>query len=369
MVAAALFSIHVFYVVALKPCRIGVIAILQGAFISPGTCATVNVMTETYTILLGVFVIVGGGVLAVWLLVKRERQGKEDGMSDEMESSLNKIDELVRNLEKESHEKFGAVSQHLKDTNQTIRQLQQTTNSLSEVLASPKKRGDWGERMAEDVLRVAGFKEGIQYKKQQTMAEGGRPDYTFFLPDDLLLHMDAKFPLDNYTKYVQAESEQEAEQHRKAFLNDVKKKVKELTQREYIDTAGGTVDTALLFVPNEQIYAFIWEQDSSIIDDALRNNIIICSPVTLFAVLAVIRQARDNFHLERTSGEILELLAEFRKQWYNYFVEKLENLGKSLQAVQNHYDDLASTRRNQLEKQLERIHELQEGIEEEQERK
>ncbi len=329
-------------------------------------------MSDAQIILAGVFSIVAAGVAAVWLLLRREKQGRGEDVGEKLDSSLEKIDALVRDMRdvrelgKESREKFGAVSQHLKDTNQEVQRLQQTTNSLSEVLASPKKRGDWGERMAEDVLQVAGFKEGVQYEKQKTTAEGGRPDYTFLLPGELKLHMDAKFPLDNYTKYVQADAEQDQEHYRKAFLNDVKGKVKQLAQREYINPAEGTVDAAILFVPNEQIYSFIWEQDSSIIDSALQKNIIVCSPVTLFAVLAVIRQARDNFHLERTSSQILELLAEFRKQWYDYFVEKVEDLGKSLQAVQNHYDELATTRRNQLEKQLTRIHELQQGLEEEQ---
>ena len=57
----------------------------------------------------------------------------------------------------------------------------------------------------------------------------------------------------------------------------------------------------------EQVYGFIHEQDHALLDDALRDKVVFCSPLTLFAVLAVIRQAVDNFRLSQTSHEILEL--------------------------------------------------------------
>ncbi|MFB6271392.1 MAG: DNA recombination protein RmuC [Salinibacter sp.] len=282
----------------------------------------------------------------------------------EMEQKLDKVDKLVRDLEKDRENKFGQVTNQLQTTSQEIQNLHKVANSLSEVLASPKKRGEWGERQAEDVLRIAGFQEGINYFKQETQDSGSRPDFTFPLPNGLKLHMDVKFPHENYRDYVNAESDQEAEQHRKTFLRNVRNKLKQVTDREYVNPEGETVDCVLLFVPNEQIYAFIEEQDPSILEEALRQKVIVCSPVTLFAVLAVIRQAADNFTLERTSDEILKYLGQFKKQWVK-FTEKVDKLGKSLQTVQNHYDDLSETRSNQLEQPLNKLEELrnQRGLE------
>ena len=107
-------------------------------------------------------------------------------------------------------------------------------------------------------------------------------------------------------------------------------RLKEVTRRDYVDPAGGTVDCVLLFIPNEQVYAFIQEQDRSILDDALRDKVVFCSPLTLFAVLAVIRQAVDNFQLSRTSHEILELLQGFEKQW-DRFVDQMDKVGREPQ--------------------------------------
>jgi DNA recombination protein RmuC len=114
------------------------------------------------------------------------------------------------------------------------------------------------------------------------------------------------------------------------------------------------VDYVLLFIPNEQIYAFIHEQDRTILDEGIKNKVILCSPITLFAVLAVIRQAVENFALEQTSSEILSLLGAFQKQW-GKFVEKLESLGRRIGSVQEEYESLSTIRRRQLEKPLTKI--------------
>jgi DNA recombination protein RmuC len=169
--------------------------------------------------------------------------------------------------------------------------------------------------------------------------------------------MDVKFPLDNYIRFLEADSDSDKARFRSDFLRDVKARIKEVTSREYINPEQNTVNYALLFIPNEQIYAFIHEQDSTILDEGIKNRVVFCSPITLFAVLAVIRQAVDNFALERTSNEILSLLGAFRKQW-NEFVKRLEILGKRIGDAQREYDALTTTRRRQLEKPLDKIEEL-----------
>jgi len=97
-------------------------------------------------------------------------------------------------------------------------------------------------------------------------------------------------------------------------LRDVKARIKEVATRDYINPEENTVDSVLLFIPNEQVYAFIYEQDSAILDDGIRQGVVFCSPVTLFAILAVICKAVESFSLEQPSNEILSLLGDFKKQ-------------------------------------------------------
>jgi len=272
-----------------------------------------------------------------------------------MTTELENVTRLMQELEKDRVEKFGQLTSQLKSTSEQTASLIQTTNTLREALASTKVRGQWGERMAEDVLRLAGFIENVNYFKQQAIqGSRSRPDFTFLLPKNLKVNMDVKFPLDNYIKFLEAKTNVEKERFRDNFLRDVKSRIKEVSTRDYIDPEQNTVDYVLLFIPNETIYAFIHEQDSSILDQGIKNRVVFCSPLTLYAILAVIRQAVENFALERTSNEILSLFGAFKKQWQE-FISRLDQLGKRIGEAQKEYENLATVRKRQLEKPLNEI--------------
>ena len=286
------------------------------------------------------------------------KKGLIDQQLGNMVSQLEKVATLVKDLEKDREGKFKELAAHLKTTNDRTTELTQTANTLREALASTKARGQWGERMAEDVLRLAGFIENVNYVKQKVIeGAGSKPDFTFLLPQNLRLNMDVKFPWDNYVRFLDARAESDKEKLKADFLRDVKARIKEVTTREYINTGQNTVDCVLLFIPNEQVYGFIHEQDSSIFDDGIKNKVIFCSPITLFAVLAVIRQAVDNFSLSQTSNEILSLFGAFKKQW-DEFIVKFQSLGKRIDDAHTEYDALSTTRRRKLEKPLKKIDDL-----------
>jgi DNA recombination protein RmuC len=295
------------------------------------------------------------GMVAQATVGAEQLDGKKALIDRELEAvreQTERLEALVRELEAGREHKLGVLSEQLDRQHEGLSSLLQTTQSLREALSNTTARGQWGERMAEDVLRLAGFVEGVQYRKQRALESGGVPDFTFLLPQELCLHMDVKFPLDNYLRLLEAGSEIERERHRKAFLKDVRDRVKELARRDYVDAE--SVECVLLFIPNEQVYAFIQEQDRELLDEALRHQVVFCSPLTLFAVLAVVRQAVDNFRLERTSKEILELLHGFGRQW-DKFTEQMEKVGRNLKTAGNAFEELQGTRRTQLERELHRI--------------
>ncbi len=292
-------------------------------------------------------------------LIDQELVAMREGITEQ----FTKVDALVRELESDRERKFGALSSELARQREGMDLLRESTQTLREALVSSKVRGQWGERMAEDVLRLAGFIEGVNYHRQRTLdASGGRPDFTFLMPNELVLHMDVKFPLDNFVRYVEADGELERRAARDNFVHDVRERVKELTGRGYLDEREHTVDCLLLFIPNEQVYAFIQEQDSAILEEALRHKIVLCSPLTLYAVLAVIRQSVDNFRLERTSNEILTLLGQFEQQWQRY-TEALEGVQRKFEAVHKDYELLMGRRHRALERPLDKIAALRQASE------
>ncbi len=273
-----------------------------------------------------------------------------------IDAQLQRMGDLVAALQVEGAQQHGQLITNLRNATASTQALVETTQHLRQALASPKARGQWGERMADDVLRTAGMVEGVTYRKQTAIAGGSIPDVTFFLPGGRLLHMDVKFPVDNYLRHLEAESDHERDAAAKAFLKDVRNRVRELSGRDYID-ADATLDEVLLFIPNESVWAFIHERDPQLIDVAMEQKVVLCSPVSLFAVLAVIRQAVDQTRLARTSDEILECLSAFRLQWVKY-ADAVDAVDKRFAAAQRGLDELTGTRRRMLERQLDRIDDL-----------
>jgi DNA recombination protein RmuC len=304
--------------------------------------------------------VVGKQAEHILRLAETKLTGKKeliDGALKHMKEDLDKVERLMRDI----GDKNTKVDARLEGAAKVIRELTDTAGSLKNALTSNSNR------MAEDVLRLSWLIEGINYVKQKKLETvDSKPDFTFLLPQDLKLNMDVKFPFNNYQLYTEAKTDKEREEYRKKFLADVKNRIKEIRSREYINPEENTVDYVLLFIPNEQVFTFINETDRSLIDEAMKGKTILCSPLSLYAILAVIRQSIDSFRLESRSREMLSLFGTFKLQWEK-FKEQMETVKARFETVQKGYDELTGARERQLDRQLTKIEELradQGGIEE-----
>ncbi len=263
----------------------------------------------------------------------------------EMKDKLGKVEELIQEFEKARESKLGALDDQLKS-------LTATTSSLQRALADNRARGQWGERMAEDMLKFMGLVEGVNYIKQSALEAGTKPDFTFLLPNEKSLNMDVKFPLDNYLHYFDAETDTERRSYSDKFLKDVNARVIEIRKRGYI--GADTLDCVIIFIPNEQIYRFIHEQNHQIIDNALKQKVIICSPLTLYIVLAVIRQAAQNFNIEQRSQEIVDVVNDIRIEWDKY-TGQMDKLERRFKGMHEDFHALTGTRTRQLDRKFVKI--------------
>ncbi len=269
-----------------------------------------------------------------------------------LQQDLRHVSDLVGTLRQERAEQDGRLSAGLRHAVETTARLADTTRQLQSALASPSSRGQWGERMADDVLTAAGFIEGITHSRHARSDSGSVPDYTFHLPKGHVVHMDVKFPIDNYLRWLDAD-DTERVLFAKRFRVDVRNRIAELGDRGYIDPTN-TVDEVLLFIPNESVFGFLHEHDTDLVDYALSRKVVLCSPTSLFAVLSIIRQAVDNFLVERQSDEILASVAGVREQWER-FGGAVDKVGRNLTAAQRAMEELAGPRSRQFDRQLERL--------------
>ena len=192
-------------------------------------------------------------------LARNEFKKLEDNSGQQLNQKKELIDSSLKTIAtsiKQLNEGTDRLHGQVEHSTKRIENLSNTTDQLRRILSSSQARGQWGERMVEDILNLLGMLEGKNYEKQTT--EGGdRPDFTFHLPKGKRLNMDVKFPITHYELFLSTEDETTRETEKKQFLSDIRGHVKAVAGRSYIDPAGGTVDYVLLFIPNESIYSFI----------------------------------------------------------------------------------------------------------------
>jgi len=250
-----------------------------------------------------------------------------DHTKKQLEETVGRLETEVGRLRADNATKFGNVDN-------AVANLTKEASTLTKVLSSAHGRGNWGERMLEDILSSSGLKRGVNYEYQEKLAEGGKPDYSFFLPPDRVVYLDSKFPLDNYIKFCDATDDSVKKIHRDAFLKNVEDRVKELTKRDYVNQSSRlALDSVLLFIPNDGVLNFIQENKKSLIDEAAKNKVVFCSPLTLYMFLSMMHQATSSFYMEQNAHEILGLLRKFNTSWGAY-VKYLTKISKSFSAMQ-----------------------------------
>ena len=162
------------------------------------------------------------------------------------------IGSQIERIQSDLASRQGSWSQQFGQVSETLAKLGGATESLTNMLNSSGQKGSWGEKVAEDILRAVGLKEGVSYEVRKRLPGGQIPDFAFHLPRGQLLCMDSKLPFDSYRGYQEA-GESEKEKYRKEFLRTVRGHVRSLSAKSY-----GDAGLVLMFIPLESIYAFIW---------------------------------------------------------------------------------------------------------------
>jgi DNA recombination protein RmuC len=276
-----------------------------------------------------------------------------DNYRKSLDDQITKLQGELNTLRENNSQQFGNVDN-------AVGKLALEAQALNRVLSSAQGRGSWGERMLEDILSESGFKRGLNYERQEVLGGGGRPDYSFYLPPNRVLYLDSKFPLDNYLKYHEAVDDVTRGIHRDSFIKNVEQRVKELEKRDYAgQSERQALDYVLLFIPNESILGFIQQESPSLIDDAIRRRVVLCSPLTLYAFLAVVRQATDSFHMEQNANEVLSILNAFGKSWRHYS-KHIDTMGKAFEKIGEEFKKIAKGSRTYkaLEKNIVQVEEL-----------
>jgi DNA recombination protein RmuC len=178
--------------------------------------------------------------------------------------------------------------------------LTQEVVGLKDILANKQSRGAFGQGRMEAIIR-----DGLPanaYEFQATLSNGTRPDCIIRLPsDDRAMVVDAKFPLEAFTAFKDAKTDDQKRTAVQRVKTDINRHIKDIAERYLLP--GETQDLAVLFVPSESVYADLNEFFDDLIQKAHRARIIIVSPSLLMMAIqvmqAIVRDAvmRQQAHL------------------------------------------------------------------------
>ncbi|MGD0764165.1 MAG: DNA recombination protein RmuC [Roseiarcus sp.] len=206
--------------------------------------------------------------------------------------------------------------------------------SLKDILANKQTRGAFGQGRMEAIVRD-GLPAGA-FEFQAALSTGVRPDCVVRLPgDSRVLAVDAKFPLEAFTLFNQARSEEARKAATARVRADVGKHVKDIMERYLIP--GETQDIALMFVPSESIYSDLVEHFDDVVQKAHRGRVVIVSPSLMMMAIqvtqAILRDARlrESAHaIHAEVGKLLNdvrLLAERSAKLEGHFRQAQEDVG------------------------------------------
>ncbi len=278
----------------------------------------------------------------------------EDLVKD-LKAELAKSDQKLAEAENARIGSFSELKTQLESQHKLTEQLGVTTENLKKVLSNNQLRGQFGEQVAEDLLKMAGFVRDFdsKYNKAQE-GSGNRPDFTVLLPDGVKINVDAKFPYSNLQKYIETEDKELQKTFLKSFETDIKEKIKQVTTRDYINPEDNTVDFVILFIPNEMIFSFIYEKMNDIWADAMQKKVVFVGPFSFSATLRLIRQSYANFKIQNNVHKIVTLIKEFEKEFEKYN-EEFTKIGDRISSLTQQYEKVDTTRTKALNKTIDKI--------------
>ena len=234
----------------------------------------------------------------------------------------------------------GELTRHLQLMNEGHAALRGETGRLVQALRTPMGRGAWGEMQLERLLEVAGMVLHIHYQRQVTAAgqDGSiKPDVVIRLTEDKSIVIDAKTPMDAYLSAIECSDDAQRQAFLKTHAAQLRDQVKSLSAKSYWKAFAPSPDFVVMFVPSEGAVASALQNDLDLIEIAMNKNIVIATPMTLFALLRTIVYGWRQERLAKNTAEIVGLGADLYER-IGGFAATYQNIGGNLMKAVDAYN-------------------------------
>ena len=294
------------------------------------------------------------------ILIQKQKSLQEENKVS-LESFLNPLKEKIKEFQSkvEQADETGKINtatlkQKIEDlVKQNQITLAQTEKLSCAISQNSKFRGSMGELILDKILKSSGlidkkdnpnkgnYETQVGFKNSDGSLGTKIVDAVIYLAEGKNIIIDSKASLVEFMNFVDSEDEKEKEAHMKAFMNDISDRIKELGNK-YTNLEGlNTPDFTIMFIPFESSIAYIYS-NNKLIEDALKQNVIISGPSTLIATLRTINYAWSQKNQYDNIKDITKLGASIYDKFVT-FIQKLEAVQTSFETTSKKFNDVFTT--------------------------
>ena len=262
----------------------------------------------------------------------KERETAIESMVRPIREALAKSETQIQAIERDRIDSFATIKTQMESLASGQNLLSRETRNLVTALRRPNVRGQWGEITLRRLVELSGMTSRVDFTEQQhrsTDSGAIRPDMVVHMPEQRDIVVDVKTPLDAYLAAIEAQDDEERDTQLRRHAQIVGARVRELSSKQYWSQFERSPDFVVLFLPGDQ---FLWaalQENPGLVDDSMRQNVMLATPTSLIALLKVVSHGWKQTILAENAAEIRGLGEDLYKR-LAVFGEHLVRLGKSL---------------------------------------
>lgn len=265
-------------------------------------------------------------------LALKERETAIASLVQPIREALAKTEAQIQAIERERIDSFATIKTQMESLAIGQNSLSRETRNLVTALRRPDVRGQWGEITLRRLVELSGMSLHIDFTEQHHLnTDSGaiRPDMVVHMPDRRDIVVDVKTPLDAYLAAVESQNDEERGLQLRRHSQAVGARVRELSSKQYWSQFERSPDFVVLFLPGDQFLTAALQENPGLIDDSLRQNVMLATPTSLVALLKIVAYGWKQSALADNAAEIRRLGEDLYKR-LAVFCDHLAKLGKSL---------------------------------------
>jgi len=256
-----------------------------------------------------------------------KRQKAVEDLVKPLQDTMKQMGEAMEKVDIDRRRTHTELKEGLVAVTEAQKELRTETGILGRALRQPQTRGRWGELHLRRLVEAAGMSPLCDFTEQTHVDEDGkflRPDLVVHLPGGKDIVVDSKAPLAPYLEACEATDETTRAAHMKMYARGMRAHVKKLASKDYARQFESAPDFVLMYLPGEHFFSAAVETDPSLIEDALRDCVLIATPTTL---LVMLKTVAHSWQQEKVAEEA-QAIASLGQQMYDRLITYLNHVDR-----------------------------------------